>query len=140
MKTVCFVGISDKEGMEPFDSQTKSGMLVDQMISLMNVNAIKINYVSFPPLNEKGKLRYPTKEELQNSFPFFREQIDLIQPDVIVVFGNLVKKEFFHYHFCLEKTIFVYHPSYVYVYKRDQISFYVNDVVGQIKRRLSFGE
>ncbi len=133
MSKVCFVGITDKIGMKPFDPSTKSGIIIDQIISQLDFDCDKINYVSFSPLSENGKLRYPTKDELTNSFVSFQERISQIQPDLLVVCGKMIAKELQKHNFYQDKVLIIYHPSYVYVYKRNHIDSYVQEVVKQIK-------
>lgn len=138
MKKICFVGISDKVGLSPFDSSSHSGKIVDQIIARLNVQAFKINYVSFPPLDEKGKLRYPTKKELEDSFPVFQKKVLEINPDVLVICGNMISKEIQKYRFYVDRSITIYHPSYIYVYHRKEIEQYIQDVVSKIQMSFKY--
>ena len=129
MKTICIIGISDKSGKAPFDSSTNSGKIIDQIISKVDANFIKMNYVSFAPLDEFGNLRYPTKEELNASFFSFQERILKLNPDVLVVCGKMIAKELKKHHFYQDQILEISHPSYIWVYKRKLLNDYIQDVV-----------
>lgn len=132
-KKVCFVGITDKIGLEPFDCSTKSGMIIVQIMELLDYECEKINYVSYPPLNEKGRLRYPTKKEMQEAFPGFQESILKMKPDLLVVCGKMVAGVLKQHSFFQDKILVIYHPSYIYVYQRNKIEQYILETVQKIK-------
>lgn len=140
MKTICFVGISDKENKQPFDSSTKSGAIVDQIIQGLSFSCIKMNYVSFVPKDKKGKLRYPTKEELSHSFFDFQEKIKRINPDLIVVCGTIIQKELKkkNWNFC--PSLFIYHPSYILIYKRNCLNSYINETIKKVNSYFEIGD
>lgn len=133
MKKICFVGITNKVHLEPFDFSTKSGQIIQEIISRLDVMAFKMNYVDYAPIGENGKLRYPTKSELREAFPVFQEKILNLAPDLLVVCGNMVAKELEIHQFYQDKILVIYHPSYVYVYQRNHTEQYILDVVKQIK-------
>lgn len=88
MKRVVFVGITDKVSLSPFDSSTKSGAILDQIIEKLNCSCFKMNYVPFAPLNELGKLRYPNQVELAQVYLPFLKSIKELNPDLLVVCGR----------------------------------------------------
>lgn len=51
MKKIIFIGLSDKIGCIPLQSDTKSGMLIDKIIKNINAKSYKINLVNFPPVD-----------------------------------------------------------------------------------------
>lgn len=137
MKKVLLVGISNKEGKEPFDSSTASGRIVDQMIVRIPCEFFKINYVNFAPLDLEGKMRYPTKEELTNSFPSFCSRVKVIEPDLIVVFGKMIADELKKRGYCDYPILSLAHPSYIWVYRRNELDCYLEKAVFQIKDKLN---
>lgn len=131
-----FLGITDKVGKTAFDSTTKSGEIIEDIIKKLPCECFKMNFVSFPPLKENGKLRYPTREELEDSVSSFKTSIEELQPNLIVVCGKMIfnflkKKQLYQ-----DKTIMIYHPSYIWVYQRKNLECYKNDVVKQIVKML----
>ena len=51
MKKVLFVGISDKDGMEPFDEKTNSGWIIHSISEQLNCVSYFLNYVSLLDIN-----------------------------------------------------------------------------------------
>lgn len=136
MRCVCFVGISDKLEKKPFDSSTQSGIIVDEIISYLNIDCIKINYVSFAPVDEYGHLRYPTSLELMASFSDFKKKVEEIKPSLIVVCGKMVEKKLRKHNFYQDKILPIYHPSYIWVYKRKELDKYISETVRKINEKL----
>lgn len=137
MKRVVFVGITDKVSLSPFDSSTKSGAILDQIIEKLNCSCFKMNYVPFAPLNELGKLRYPNQVELAQAYLPFLKSIKELNPDLLVVCGNMVWNELKKHSFSSCDIIKIYHPSYVWVYQKSQVGTYVEQTVIQIKKILA---
>lgn len=137
MKKVVFVGITDKNGKEPFDSSTKSGQIIDLIIKELPCCCEKINYISYAPLDELGKLRYPTKGELSDAFPFFQQTILQLSPDLIVICGNMIFDELKRHSFSGWCFLKIKHPSYVWVYHRKELDGYINETVKQINKIIS---
>ena len=105
--------------------------------SLPNVKFYKTNLVKCLPLNEKGKLRYPTKEECLTCLDNLLREIKELQPKVIVLLGKKVssyvlkRKEQIDVSF-----IHALHPSYIYVYKRNSILEYEKNLKQEIEKYL----
>lgn len=133
MKKIIFVGITNKEGKEPFDSSTKSGAILDVIIDQLDAQCEKMNYVSYAPKDQNGKLRYPTKEELNQAYSEFQANILKHNPDLLVVCGTMIFKELKQHGFDSCNILKIYHPSYIWVYKRKQLDSYIRDVCKQIK-------
>lgn len=133
MKTVCFVGISNKEGKKPFDSTTNSGKVIDQIISQVDVNCEKVNYVSFVPTDDFGKIRYPSKTELEESFPLFQKKVYTMNPDLLIVCGKMIARQLKKHNFYQDKMLEVVHPSYIWVYKRAFLHQYIQEIVMKIQ-------
>ncbi len=75
----------DAEGI-PFVG--RAGQLLDKMITAMGLDPAEDVYVCNilkcrPPAN-----RRPTPDEMETCFPFVHEQLQLVNPDVIVALGN----------------------------------------------------
>lgn len=130
------LGLSNKKDLEPFDSSTNSGKLVDMIIEkLLDIVFVKRNIVPYAPLDKNGNLRYPNKEELIDGSNSLVKIID--EFDGVVLFGKVVQntinndRRFIHMKKILSK-----HPSYIWVYKRKLINEYVNEIVNKIRFEL----
>jgi uracil-DNA glycosylase len=127
MKTVLFIGLTDKIGLEPLDSSTNSGKLIDLMIAKLEYNCHKINLVNFAPIDSNGKLRYPDKSELDKGFCDLKKTIESLRPDLCVLLGNKVSD--FLSDKQIGNSLKIKHPSYIYVYRRKYIADYVEESV-----------
>lgn len=134
MKKVVFVGISNKCDKSAFDCSTASGKIIEHIIKHLSCACEKINYVSYAPTDLSGKLRYPTKEELHDSYQSFICHVKTLKPDLLVVCGNLVFKELKRHDFSFCKILRIYHPSYIWVYKRSELDHYYEETLDQIKK------
>lgn len=126
---IIFVGLSNKIDLKPFDSTTKSGQIIDKIIDNLDDTCFKMNLVSYAPLDENNKLRYPTKKEIEKAIPDFLKQVDIINPDIIISFGNIVSYELEKLEQTKYRLIQKKHPSYVTVYKHKQINDYIDDIL-----------
>jgi len=151
---VMWIGLSAKpKGSEcemALSPATKSGQLI-QMVetNCEGITTHKTNLVNFAPLDEHNKLRYPSTKEIDQCFPVLKKEIDLLDPKIVFLLGDIVTKaisrhmnlpfenwEGYDYKYLeIEGTFFVpiHHPSYIYVYKRKE----VNDYVGNISKLIN---
>lgn len=117
-QTVFFVGMHNKPGMQPLDSRTHSGKIVDLIIEHLNVGAKKTNLadIDYKPLH-----------------PIFHAEAwhEKHQPkpgDVIVLLGRWVQENFEYK--AGTRNILVDHPAAFSARKnRDK---YIDDVLEQI--------
>lgn len=137
MKTILFVGISNKRDKDPFDSSTNSGKIIDSIVRGISCDCYKMNYVSYPPLDDLGRLRYPTKEELRNSFPEFQKKVQMLHPDLIIVCGKMILKELERHEYKKYPILSILHPSYIWVYHRKELDQYIKDTKEKIKEVLN---
>jgi len=71
MYKIAIVGISNKPNCSPMDDTTNTGKIINMIIEYFpEIEFYKTNLVNFAPLNELGKLRYPTKQEVNDNIPF----------------------------------------------------------------------
>lgn len=133
MKKILFIGLSNKEGCEPLESGTKSGDLIDNIINKLNEDCYKINLVNFAPLDDKGKLRYPNKSEMDKGYKNLKVFIENLNPDLCVFLGNIVNKYLSNK---ITNYIKIKHPSYMAVYKRKYTTNYIDDTVNLIQKQL----
>lgn len=147
---VYFVGLSAKPRCEHLDPETRTGSIIEQIIQdLPTIKAIKTNLVKTPPMDSTGKLRYPNLNEMQSGWNQLRYEMNLKYPDVIVTLGQQVslylrsqmgvqpaKQQLpsdFSYGSYLSryryKIISIHHPSFIYVYRRKEIEYYIESVV-----------
>lgn len=133
-KKILLLGLSNKPNLKAFDSETNSGKLVDMIISkCKNYELIKANLVSFAPLDTNNKVRYPNKKELLNGADIWSEKI--YEFDCIVLFGKMVQDVILKDdRFSSVKLICSSHPSYIWVYKHNEIDTYINEIVNEINK------
>ena len=134
---IIFVGISAKiketEDEIPLSENTNSGKLIKMIEERLleeniNISCYRSNMVKCVPLNEKGKIRYPDSLEIENCIDNLVYELSIVKPKVVVLLGRLVDKH-------LKKkvnelgynTITIYHPSYIYVYRKKEIEKYVEE-------------
>ena len=93
-----------------------------------NLLCYRSNMVKCVPLNEEGKIRYPDNLEIENCIENLEYELNIVNPKVVVFLGRLVEKY-------LKKKIIelgynvitIYHPSYIYVYRKKEIEKYVEE-------------
>ena len=131
---IMFLGISakmkEKEDEMPLSENTNSGKLIKMIEErlLEENNNHRSNMVKCVPLNEEGKIRYPDNLEIENCIENLEYELNIVNPKVVVFLGRLVEKY-------LKKKIIelgynvitIYHPSYIYVYRKKEIEKYVEE-------------
>ena len=134
---IMFVGISAKmketEDEMPLSENTNSGKLIKMIEERLleennNLLCYRSNMVKCVPLNEEGKIRYPDNLEIENCIENLEYELNIVNPKVVVFLGRLVEKY-------LKKKIIelgynvitIYHPSYIYVYRKKEIEKYVEE-------------
>ncbi|MFH1255458.1 MAG: uracil-DNA glycosylase family protein [bacterium] len=156
---VIWVGLSakkanDAENLAPLHIDTNTGKLVAEIeAQCRHINFYKTNLVKFPPLDSKGKLRYPTLKECALCYPELQVELQLVNPRVVLLLGNKTATFVFHQlgfqmpklsytyqSFEYEKRWYVpiHHPSYIMVYKRKEKDRYikaVKTVIEQLAKR-----
>lgn len=153
---VFFVGLSAKiikeKGDIPLSSNTNSGMIIKKIEDLLKpISIYRTNLVKCVPLDEKDKLRYPAKGEINSCINNLICEINTIKPKIVFLLGekvtsavenysniNFDKWDDFNYKYKMLNDVYyvpIHHPSYIYVYKKKQIEEYViavKDVVNLI--------
>lgn len=129
---IVLIGLSNKKEMEPFDSSTPSGKIIDKIIDRVDGEFYKLNLVPYAPLDKNGKLRYPNLSEIKMEIPNLKKRINEIHPDLIIGFGSIVGKELKKIKEFDNKLIIEKHPSYIYVYQRKELKQYINHIVLKI--------
>lgn len=134
---IMFVGISAKmketEDEMPLSENTNSGKLIKMIEERLleensNISCYRSNMVKCVPLDKEGKIRYPNIWEIENCIDNLVYELSIVKPKVVVLLGRLVEKH-------LKKkiidqgynTITIYHPSYIYVYRKKEIEKYVEE-------------
>ena len=153
---VMWVGLSAKQvgnykDAVPLDKSTNTGKVIAEIESRNeNVQYYRTNVVKCAPLDNEGKLRYPTREELSICMNNLQSEISNLKPKVVFLLGGLAqeaverkykvkfkkKKDLFEYEpVVLENTCFfaIEHPSYMTIYKRKHIEDYKKAVVRTIE-------
>lgn len=150
---VYFVGLSAKPMCEHLDPDTRTGNIIEQIIhDLPSVKAVKTNLVKTAPIDQRGNLRYPNQTEMQSGWDELYNEINRAFPKVIVTLGQQVSfflrlqmgvhpvkprlpvDYSYESYFALSQSIVlsVHHPSFIYVYRRNDIANYVDNVVRSI--------
>ena len=86
MAKIIFVGVHNKPGMQPLDSKTKSGKLIDRIIEKLDIVCYKTNLFDCDYLPEKSQLPIL-------SFDWI-ERVKIVDGDIIVLLGATVHKYF----------------------------------------------
>jgi len=150
---VFWVGLSakktDKEDEVPLSPETNSGALILQAEKMcMGVLTYRTNLVKCVPLDDKGKLRYPSKKEANVCLPNLTVEIEELKPKIIFLLGNQVREavgrfyslafegwEDFNYSPVKKNKAYyvpIHHPSYIHVYKRKNIDDYITSLEGLV--------
>ena len=134
---IMFLGISakmkEKEDEMPLSENTNSGKLIKKIEERLveenhNISCYRSNMVKCVPLNEDGKIRYPDNLEIENCIENLEYELNIVKPKLVVFLGRLVEKY-------LKKKIIelgynvitIYHPSYIYMYRKKEIEKYVEE-------------
>lgn len=147
---ILFVGISGKPEANELDPSTKSGGVIASIAAKVGASYIaKTNLVSCAPLDANGKLRYPSKQEMDACFPRFSKYVAAVSPSIIIPLGAMTSKyiiekmasEAFRglcpqfsydtYIGSAMKILPVHHPSYILIYKRRLLDAYVQAIVSR---------
>jgi uracil-DNA glycosylase len=154
---IFWVGLSAKtitnDNEFPLSPSTNTGRIIKIIEENINsISSYKTNLVKCVPLNEKQKLRYPYKSEIDTCFSHLVQEINELTPRVIILLGNTVTntisqhftvsfkpwKDFNYIYKELNGTYFIpiHHPSYIYIYKRKRINEYMDNVTHLINQLL----
>jgi len=152
---VMWVGLSAKKApngkkFTPLHIGTNTGNLVAEIEGgCHNISFYKTNLVKFPPLDSKGKLRYPTSDECLLCYPELQSELLTINPRVVLLLGIRTGKFVFgQLGLQLPKLsnkyqaikhgarwyIPIHHPSYIMVYRRKKKNKYIQAVSAVIKQ------
>jgi len=128
MYKIAIVGISNKPDCSPLDNSTNTGKIINRIIdNFPGVEFYKTNLVNFAPLNELGKLRYPTKQEIEDNMEYLLNEIS--DCNLVICLGSKVTKYLTNK---ASNIISIKHPSYIWVYKRKELDSYIDKVVNII--------
>ena len=146
---VIWVGLSAKkvkvDGEGPLSTETNSGKHIKIVEDACNgISTYKTNLVKCLPLNDKNKLRYPNRIEIENCICNLMDEIDYLQPRIVFLLGEKVysavgkcikvrfeKWNGFEYSYKECNGVYyvpVHHPSYISVYKRKNIDMYIQGI------------
>lgn len=142
---VMWVGLSaknDKAGnkLSPLNSSSNSGKVVDMIEAQHeNLSFYRTNLVKYAPLDERGKLRYPNSSEMATAMPELMREFEEYQPKIVFLLGGRVGdfvQDYLKQNHKIIQTVVckIYHPSYIYIYKRKQLDKYVREVSKKIEK------
>ena len=154
--TVFWVGLSAVKVSNtyeeiPLSLNTNSGRLINDIEkSFIDVEFYKTNLVKCLPLR-KGKIRYPTKNEMKSCHSNLSLEIQTLKPRLVFLLGKQVASfiaksnnchevfkfddNFDYQSFKIGETVFVpiHHPSHVLIFKRKRVSNYIKQIERIIK-------
>ena len=155
---VLWVGLSAKKVMYddeiPLSKSTNSGAIIHRIEeSLDGVSTYKTNLVKCLPLDDRQKLRYPNRQEIDDCFCNLEEEISTLAPKIVFLLGEKVyssvakryrfsfgKIDGFNYQTVRHNGVYyvaVHHPSYIHVYKRKFIDTYIQSLHDITQRLLN---
>lgn len=142
---VMWIGLSAKKVTDinkdiPLSNDTNTGKIIESIESnFKNVNFYKSNLVKCLPLDDNGKIRYPNKKEMESCLDNILEEIKILKPKLIFILGNNVGNFLIKKIDKLDnvKILKIYHPSYIYTYKKNSIDKYIKDVISDINLNLN---
>ena len=155
---VMWVGLSAKKAINaeicaPLHIDTNTGKLVAEIEArCRHASFYKTNLVKFPPLDSKGKLRYPTPVECVLCYPELQVEIQTVNPRVVLLLGNKtatfvlrqiglqmpkLSYRYRSFEYGGKWYVPIQHPSYIMVYKRKEKNRYVQAVKAVIERLVS---
>lgn len=147
---VMFVWLSYKldkqwEVLKAFCDTTNSWKVISQLEeSCVGVSVHKTNLVSWVPLDEKWKIRYPNVKEKETWLRDLLQEIENIKPKIVYLFWrqvsdfviqklDLEKRSDFEYIQWNTTFLLAQHPSYIYIYKRTELDNYIKNIIQQIQ-------
>jgi DNA polymerase len=152
---VIWVGLSEKKAakgkvFKPLSPDTNSGKLIQEIeLKCPEILFYKTNLVKEVPLDDQGKLRYPTVKECSQFYPDLQSEIRKLSPRVVILLGQKTgsfvldqlgfkmskfSNEYENFK-CREVTyVPVQHPSYIMVYKRKEKAKYIEDIKNIINK------
>lgn len=141
----------------PLSESTNSGKLIHSIEALSDdATYYKTNIVKCLPL-KNGKIRYPSKKEMEKCFFHFENELDILKPELVFLLGKQVAtfvlsrygiKEYnlnddFDYKvFQVGNFNFipVHHPSYILIYKRKRMQDYIKKIERIIRLNIHHDE
>lgn len=146
---VLWVGLSAKKATcddeTPLSKSTNSGAIIHRIEeSLDGVSTYKTNLVKCLPLDDRQKLRYPNRQEIDDCFCNLEEEISTLAPKIVFLLGEKVYSSVgkryrlsfnringFNYQYVKRDGVYyvpVHHPSYIHVYKRKLVDTYIQSL------------
>lgn len=146
---VLWVGLSAKKATcddeTPLSKSTNSGAIIHRIEeSLDGVSTYKTNLVKCLPLDDRQKLRYPNRQEIDDCFCNLEEEISTLAPKIVFLLGEKVYSSVgkryrlsfnringFNYQYVKRDGVYyvpVHHPSYIHVYKRKLVETYIQSL------------
>jgi hypothetical protein len=117
---VLFVGMHNKPGMEPLDSRTWSGKIIDKVIAGLKNECGKTN------LCDVDYLPIDTEEINQHNYKWYFKYHDA--NSIVVLLGNWVERNFYRDD---KNVVKLNHPSSFIC--RKNVDSYVQDAISKIK-------
>lgn len=145
------VAIVDSEDCEPLSASTRSGWLVSSIEAEFTpqISFYKTNLVKCLPLQNTGKIRYPSAPEMAKCYHNLENEVAILEPKLVFLLGKQVasfvgtrvfehdigfSNKFEYNGFQSGGTTYVpiHHPSYMLVYGRAMMQSYIAGVCSAI--------
>ncbi|CAM2011707.1 uracil-DNA glycosylase family protein [Acanthopleuribacter pedis] len=140
---------------EPLAPDTKTGSVLAEIEARCGLGTFyKTNLVKCLPLDNDGKIRYPSQKERHACYPNLQFEWETLRPEVLILLGRqpadyLAKQmrvelpplsKSFDYQLVQMGTMSVlpiHHPSYILIYKRKLLEHYQQKIADCIMQRPS---
>lgn len=121
---IIFVGIHNKPGMEPLDSRTKSGKIIDEVCEsfLNKCPVMKTNIFNCEEM--------PHSDRRDVLAVDWRERVNVRDGDIIVALGLIVKRYLPRVYLWGAKEIYAQHPASRHIKKEE----YIKDLINKINQ------
>jgi len=153
---ILWVGLSAKKGSEefPLSPDTNTGRIVRQIEEgLLSTSFTKTNLVQCAPVDCNNRLRYPTRNEMESCFYDFQNRLANLQPRLVLLLGLMVAQFVLgdqgiaihkldsEFNYDIHKWdnveyMPIHHPSFIHIYKRKQLPFYISRVQDAISQTI----
>ena len=133
---------NDGKVLDAFDTSTTSWKILSSIQQKSKHSITMLNLVPWVPLDENGKLRYPSATEKTLWYRILKDKILTYKPKKCFLFWKHVQDLFIKDSDVIQKDdcyklgetalIFMSHPSYIYAYRKSEISSYEEDVLSKL--------
>ena len=140
----------------PLDPRTITGAIISAIEKEVGVSFFRTNLVKCVPIDDSDMLRYPTTKEIAHCIPHLKGEIASVNPKVELLLGEKVTEgvakersmilpsingyqyQAIEHHGI--QYIPVHHPSYIHIYRHDEVEQYISAVAQLVKQTITDAE